>query len=126
MKSKNVIGFFVILMGMLVISAVILAMISAVMLNGHMNPGFIGGGVIAAYVISSLIGGFCIGQIRGKQKFLWGALMGFGYFLVLLLVGNVIYHQGLTMNFQTISSGIICVVAGMIGGMIAPADHGDK
>lgn len=126
MKSKNVIGFFVILMGMLVISAVILAVISAVMLNGHMNPGFIGGGVIATYVISSLIGGFCIGQIRGKQKFLWGALMGFGYFLVLLLVGNVIYHQGLTMNFQTISSGIICVVAGMIGGMIAPADHGDK
>lgn len=126
MKSKNVIGFFVILMGMLVISAVILAVISAVMLNGHMNPGFIGGGVIAAYVISSLIGGFCIGQLRGKQKFLWGALMGFGYFLVLLLVGNVIYHQGLTMNFQTISSGIICVVAGMIGGMIAPADHGDK
>lgn len=126
MKSKNVIGFFVILMGMLVISAVILAVISAVMLNGHMNPGFIGGGVIAAYVISSLIGGFCIGQLRGKQKFLWGALMGFGYFLVLLLVGNVIYHQGLTMNFQTISSDIICVVAGMIGGMIAPADHGDK
>ncbi len=126
MKSKNVIGFFVILMGMLVISAVILAVISAVMLNGHMNPGFIGGGVIAAYVISSLIGGFCIGQIRGKQKFLWGALMGLGYFLVLLLVGNVIYHQGLTMNFQTISSGIICVVAGMIGGMLAPADHGDR
>ena len=126
MKSKNVIGFFVILMGMLVISAVILAVISAVMLNGHMNPGFIGGGVVAAYVISSLIGGFCIGQIRGKQKFLWGALMGLGYFLVLLLVGNVIYHQGLTMNFQTISSGIICVVAGMIGGMLAPADHGDR
>ena len=126
MKSKNVIAFFVILMGMLVISAVILAVISAVMLNGHMNPGFISGGVIAAYVISSLIGGFCIGQIRGKQKFLWGALMGLGYFLVLLLVGNVIYHQGLTMNFQTISSGIICVVAGMIGGMLAPADHGDR
>lgn len=126
MKSKNVIGFFVILMGMLVISAVILAVISAVMLNGHMNPGFISGGVIAAYVISSLIGGFCIGQIRGKQKFLWGALMGLGYFLALLLVGNVIYHQGLTMNFQTISSGIICVVAGMIGGMLAPADHGDR
>ena len=126
MKSKNVIGFFVILMGMLVISAVILAVISAVMFNGHMNPGFISGGVIAAYVISSLIGGFCIGQIRGKQKFLWGALMGLGYFLVLLLVGNVIYHQGLTMNFQTISSGIICVVAGMIGGMLAQADHGDR
>lgn len=126
MKGKKIVGFIVILMGMLIVSVMILAVLSVVMLKGHMNSGFISGGVIAAYVVSSLLGGFCIGQIRGKQKFLWGALMGFGYFLVLLLVGNVIYHQGVTMNFQTISSGIICVVAGMIGGMIAPADHGDK
>lgn len=123
MKSKNVIGFFSVLMGMLVISALILAVVSAFMLNGHMNSGFVGGGVIAAYVISSMVGGFCIGQIKGKQKFLWGALMGAGYFLVLLLVGNVVYHQGPVMNFQTVSSGIICVVSGMIGGMLAPADQ---
>ena len=119
MKSKNVIGFFSVLMGMLVISALILAVVSAFMLNGHMNFGFVGGGVIAAYVISSMVGGFCIGQIKGKQKFLWGALMGAG----LLLVGNVVYHQGPAMNFQTVSSGIICVVSGMIGGMLAPADQ---
>ena len=123
MKSKNVIGFFSVLMGMLVISALILAVVSAFMLNGHMNSGFVGGGVIAAYVISSMVGGFCIGQIKGKQKFLWGALMGAGYFLVLLLVGNVVYHQGPAMNFQTGSSGSICVVSGMIGGMLAPADQ---
>ena len=95
MKSKNVIGFFSVLMGMLVISALILAVVSAFMLNGHMNSGFVSGGVIAAYVISSMVGGFCIGQIKGKQKFLWGALMGTGYFLVLLLVGNVVYHLSL-------------------------------
>ena len=47
MKSKNVIGFFSVLMGMLVISALILAVVSAFMLNGHMNFGFVGGGVIA-------------------------------------------------------------------------------
>lgn len=123
MKSKNVIGFFSVLMGMLGISALILAVVSAFMLNGHMNSGFVSGGVIAAYVISSMVGGFCIGQIKGKQKFLWGALMGAGYFLVLLLVGNVVYHQGPAMNFRTVSSGIICVVSGMIGGMLAPADQ---
>lgn len=67
-----------------------------------------------------------MGQLKGKQKFLWGALIGFGYFLVLLLAGTLIYHQGLRMNFQTVSSGMICVVAGMIGGMLAPADHGNR
>lgn len=123
MKGKNVVGFLLILMGMMVVSAAILAFISVVMLKGHMNTDFVSGGVIAAYVLSSLMGGFCIGQMKGKQKFLWGAFMGFSYFLILLLVGNIIYHQGITMNFQTVSSGIICVVAGMIGGMLASADH---
>ncbi len=123
MKSKNVVGFLLILMGMIVVSAAILAFISVVMLKGHMNKDFVSGGVIAAYVLSSLMGGFCIGQMKGKQKFLWGAFMGFGYFLLLLLVGNIIYHQGITMNFQTVGSGMICVVAGMIGGMLASADH---
>ena len=98
MKSKNVVGFLLILMGMIVVSAAILAFISVVMLKGHMNKDFVSGGVIAAYVLSSLMGGFCIGQMKGKQKFLWGAFMGFGYFLLLLLVGNIIYHQGITMN----------------------------
>lgn len=124
--GKKIMGVFVILMGMLVVSAAILAVLSVVMLKGHMNSGFISGGVIAAYVISSLLGGFCMGQLKGKQKFLWGALIGFGYFLVLLLAGTLIYHQGLRMNFQTVSSGMICVVAGMIGGMLAPADHGNR
>ena len=123
MKGKNVVGFLLILMGMIVVSAAILAFISVVMLKGHMNTDFVSGGVIAAYVLSSLMGGFCIGQMKGKQKFLWGAFMGFSYFLLLLLVGNIIYHQGITMNFQTVSSGMICVVAGMIGGMHASADH---
>ena len=124
MTGKKIVGFIVILMGMLIVSVMILAVLSAVMLKGHMNSGFISGGVIAAYVVSSLLGGFCIGQIKGKQKFLWGAWMGAGYFLLLLLAGNLIYHKGIHMNFQTVSSGIICVVAGMIGGMLAPAEHG--
>ena len=116
-KSGDALRFLIILVGMLVVSALVLAVVTAFMLKGHMTAGIISGGVIAAY------GGFCIGQVKGRQKFLWGLLIGLCYFLVLFLTGKMIYHSGADFGFQTVSSGMICAVAGMIGGMLAPANR---
>lgn len=124
-KSGDALRFLIILVGMLVVSAIVLAVVTAFMLKGHMTAGFISGGVIAAYVVSALLGGFCIGQVKGRQKFLWGLLIGLCYFLVLFLTGKMIYHSGAAFDFQTVSSGMICAVAGMIGGMLAPANRTD-
>ena len=121
-KSGDALRFLIILVGMLVVSALVLAVVTAFMLKGHMTAGIISGGVIAAYVVSALLGGFCIGQVKGRQKFLWGLLIGLCYFLVLFLTGKMIYHSGADFGFQTVSSGMICAVAGMIGGMLAPAN----
>lgn len=124
-KSGDALRFLIILVGMLVVSALVLAVVTAFMLKGHMTAGFISGGVIVAYVVSALLGGFCIGQVKGRQKFLWGLLIGLCYFLVLFLTGKMIYHSGAAFDFQTVSSGMICAVAGMIGGMLAPANRAD-
>lgn len=124
-KSGDALRFLIILVGMLVVSAFVLVLVTALMMKGHMNAGFVSGGVIAAYVVSALLGGFCIGQVKGKQKFLWGLLMGLCYFLVLFLMGRMVYHPGAALDFQTVSSGMICAVAGMIGGMLAPANRVD-
>ena len=116
-KSGDALRFLIILVGMLVVSALVLAVVTAFMLKGHMTAG------LAAYVVSALLGGFCIGQVKGRQKFLWGLLIGLCYFLVLFLTGKMIYHSGADFGFQTVSSGMICAVAGMIGGMLAPANR---
>lgn len=79
--------------------------------------------LVGMLVVSALLGGFCIGQVKGRQKFLWGLLIGLCYFLVLFLTGKMIYHSGADFGFQTVSSGMICAVAGMIGGMLAPANR---
>ena len=79
-KSGDALRFLIILVGMLVVSALVLAVVTAFMLKGHMTAGLISGGVIAAYVVSALLGGFCIGQVKGRQKFLWGLLIGLCYF----------------------------------------------
>lgn len=119
-KGSGGVAFLVILGGMFLLSAALLAALSAIMLKNGMGAGFISGGVIAAYVISCLVGGFCMGQFMGKHKFIWGILIGVCYFGILFLAGRAIYHTGIKADIQFISSFMICMVAGMLGGMLAP------
>ncbi len=119
-KGNGALAFCMILGAMFLLSALILMILSAVMLKNHMGAGFISGGVIAIYVISCLAGGFLLGQYMGKHKFLWGILIGGCYFGIILLAGKLIYHNGGGWDIQLISSCLICIVAGMLGGMLAP------
>lgn len=120
-KSGSGILFITILACMLLISALFLVILSMLMLRGHMTARFVSGGIVAAYVISCLLGGFCMGQHMGKHKFLWGLLTGCCYFCILFVAGRLLYRSALVVNLQVISSFLICIVAGMLGGMLAPA-----
>ena len=119
-KGNQWIAFLVILGGILLLSALILVILAAVLLQKDMSAQFISGSVIASYVISCLAGGFAIGQYTGKHKFLWGIGIGISYFGVLLLAGKFLYPDGTKTDIQLISSFLICMVAGMLGGMLAP------
>lgn len=123
-KGNSGVVFLIVLGGMFLLSAALLAVLSAVMLKNNMGAGFISGGVIAAYVISCLAGGFSMGQYTGRHKFIWGILIGICYFGVLFLAGRIIYHTGIQADVQLISSFLICMVAGMLGGMLAPRIKG--
>lgn len=105
---------------MFVISAIILTVLAGIVWRTEVGTGFISGGVIAVYVISCLIGGFCMGKNMGKQKFFWGMLIGIIYFGILAGVGQLVYHSPLKENIHIVSSLLICGVAGMLGGMLAP------
>ena len=79
----------------------------------------IGIGVTAVYIVSTFIGGFLLGKHMKVKKFLWGMVLGIGYFAVLFLVSLVVEN-----SVQTSSSGIfltlvLCAVSGMFGGMLS-------
>ncbi len=122
-KSGSGVMFLVVLACMLLVSALFLAAMSMFMLGGHMTAGFISGAVIAAYVFSCLTGGFCVGRYMGKYKFMWGSATGCCYFCILFVTGRLLYHSALAVDLQVISSFLICIVSGMLGGMLAPAAH---
>lgn len=118
-KGNGAIAFCVVLVAMFLLSCVILMALSALMLSRGLSANWISGGVIAAYVLSCLTGGFLMGKHMGKYKFLWGIIVGSCYFGILVLAGRLIYQSG-AGQVQLISSYFICMVAGMLGGMLAP------
>lgn len=117
---KGIIKNISIILGIMLISSAILLFLLTICI-WKMDGGaeFLSGGVVAVYIISGMIGGCLAGKAMGTQKFLWGLLIGFLYFLVLLLVGITMMHIDVKHTTSIISSAFICCISGMVGGMIS-------
>ncbi|MDO4554227.1 MAG: TIGR04086 family membrane protein [Lachnospiraceae bacterium] len=75
-------------------------------------------GMILSYILSTLAGGFYLGKSRREKKFLWGLLLGILYMVILFLAAIIVNGPSDFMNRSTITSGLICILSGMLGGML--------
>ena len=67
--------------------------------------------ILATYVIATFVGGYVIGKVMDKGKFMWGAISGLIYAVVIVLVSIIVNGQ---INSETI--GIIKLVMASVGG----------
>lgn len=120
MDRKNIVNYVIVLAGMFILSAILLAIMAAVIWKTDAGAGAVSGCVIAVYIITNFIGGFVAGKRAGKHKFLWGIATGAVYFAVILLVGIWFMGSEINGSSEMITSAMICIISGMFGGMIAP------
>lgn len=75
--------------------------------------------IVAAYAISNFVGGYIIGKIKENRKFMWGAVTGLTYFLVLTIISIIVtgslYGNGNMAVLALVSS----VLGGTVGGMLS-------
>lgn len=122
---KNKIGNFLIILGiMFVCSLIMLAVLTLLIWKMDGGSNVLSVGVIAIYIVSNVLGGFLIGRMMGQQKFFWGVVIGAAYFLILFIVGVGLMETKINGNMQLISSAMVCIISGMLGGMAAPARKG--
>lgn len=121
MKKNVVTSFALILGGMYVFSAVMLAVLAGILWKADAGSNMVSSAVVIVYVVVNFFGGFLIGWIRGKQKLFWGCLIGACYFGILLLLGVWLMGTELSGNPWIFSGAMICAITGMLGGMLAPA-----
>ncbi len=103
----------------MIISVVLVAAAAFVVLKISPSAAVIKVIILAIYGISSFIGGFILGKVMEKKKFLWGMAAGAIYFSIIILVALII-KGNINAGTIGISSGIIVSLAtGTIGGMLS-------
>ncbi len=74
--------------------------------------------MVIVYVVATLFAGFSLAKKIEKQQFLWGLLVGFLYFVVLLII-SLSLNQGLDgINSNFVTTLALCTAGGMLGGML--------
>ena len=118
---KNKIGHLFIILGiMFLCSLLMLGVLTLIIWKMDGGSNVLSVGVILIYILSNALGGFLVGKMMGQQKFFWGVVIGAAYFLVLLLIGIGLMETKINGNMQLVSGALVCVISGMLGGMIAP------
>lgn len=75
--------------------------------------------IIAIYVLATFFAGFITGKKLKSRKFLWGALMGVAYFLVLVVVSLAVNRQPGVLADSLLTTLVLCGGGGMLGGMFS-------
>ncbi|MCM1120623.1 MAG: TIGR04086 family membrane protein [bacterium] len=76
-------------------------------------------GIIIIYVLATFFAGFITGKKLKSRRFLWGALMGAAYFVVLAIVSLAVNRQSGILSGSFVTTLILCCGGGMLGGMIS-------
>lgn len=99
--------------------AVLLLLVSAVLLEKlGLNSEQARLMIYAVYIISGLAAGSLAGKWKRERKFVWGALAGLVWLLVVLII-SLCMNQA-SIDVKELFLAIFCMVGGgMLGGMLA-------
>lgn len=97
----------------------LLLLLALLLFKLDLTEGKITAGIIIIYILSCFLGGLIAGKRAGSRKFLWGLLLGLIYVLLLMAV-SAFTGPGISSGAPSvITSFIMCMGAGMMGGMLS-------
>lgn len=102
-----------------IVSGVFIVVLAFLLYKYSLPKQAIGVGIILIYIVSTFLGGFSLGKNMKVKKYLWGLLLGMGYFVILTVVSLIVNGglQNVSGNFFL--TMILCTGSGMLGGMFS-------
>lgn len=101
-----------------ILTGLLLAILAFVLLKTGLGEKAVSIAVIAIYIVATVFGGWMSGRKMENRRFLWGLLMGGGYFLVLTLV-SLMAGGNIGGGNTFLTTLILCAGGGMLGGMLS-------
>ena len=108
-----------ILLLMYVVTAILLFLLAILVQQFNWESNLITIGISVVYIISCFIGGFFIGKVQQSKKFIWGILMGLSYIIIMLVITLVVKHGFHSSVSTFVTNLLLCLGAGMLGGMLS-------
>lgn len=101
------------------LTGVMLLILAFLLFKMDLSEAVVSVGIIVIYILSCFLGGLLLGRKMKKQKYVWGLLLGTGYFLLLAGVSCLV-ERSFSMNpAQIITTFAMCAGGGTLGGMIS-------
>lgn len=100
-----------------VLTGIMLLVLTFLLYRFQLSGKAVSAGVIVIYIASTFLGGFLAGKKAKTRKFIFGLMMGIGYFAVLAVLTFLTGCGGSGTGFLT--SLMLCAGGGMLGGMLS-------
>ena len=116
--TNNLKLFLITTLTAIIITAVLL-IISAFMLEKlGLSEGQVQIIIYIIYLLSALAAGLMAGKLQREKKFMWGALAGTVWFVVVLIASMTLSRMAI--DTSGLFPAVVCMVGGgMLGGMLA-------
>ena len=102
-----------------IVTGVLLLLITFLVYRFQMEERFVNMGIIATYMLSTFVGGFCVGKLVKRRRFIWGTFVGILYIGLLYGISFAMYGKSSVEGIYEIIPTILCIVGGMFGGMMS-------
>ncbi len=118
-RAVNFVKLFTITTITAIIVTTILLVISAVLLEKlGLNEGQLGYIIYAVYLLTAISAGIMAGKIQKEKKFMWGALAGIVWFIMVFILSMCLNKEGI--DTTDLFPAVVCMIGGgMLGGMLA-------
>ena len=101
-----------------VLTLLLLCLLALLLYKLHLTEGMVTIAISAIYVVTTFMAGFLAGKKMETQKFLWGALIGAAYFVILAVVSVLIKTPETALGNSFWTTMVLCVAGGTLGGML--------
>lgn len=107
-----------ILAGTYFLTAVVLLLFAYVLYKYKLDDKYVNAAIVVIYVLMTFFAGFVAGKVFKIKKFIWGLILGCAYFMILFCVSAIGGMSDVVLGSKMISTFILCVGGGMLGGML--------
>ena len=101
-----------------IVTVMLLMLLALLLYKVGMSESNVTIAIIVIYVTATFLGGLMAGKKMQSRKFLWGALVGVSYFIILAIISVGVNHSVAELGDSFMSAFVLCTAGGMLGGML--------